>query len=113
MQRLLGLGVLFAASAAAAEPPIATSFALREALPAPVPDRQVEIKFETPQIDYSEPARPDRKQGFLAAVQVAPNSYFGIGMSDRKPQRSGLAPDPQREGRRGGKKLALRFTLRF
>ena len=113
MRRWLGLGVLLAASAAAAEPPVASDFALREALRAPPPQPQLQLKFESPRIDYSEPARPESKQGFLAAIQLSPNSLFGIGMSERKPQRSGLAPDPGRDGRRGGKKLALRFSLRF
>lgn len=113
MRRWLGLGALIAASAAAAEPPVASDFALREVAKAPPARPQLQLKFEPSRMDYSEPGRPARKQGFLAAIQVAPNSFLGIGMSDRKPQRSGLAPDPQRDARRGGKKLALRFTLGF
>ena len=112
MARWLGLSLLFAASAAAAEP-VTTPFAIREALAASEPDPQLQLKFDSPRTDYSEPARPERKQGFLAAVQIAPHSFLGIGMSDRKTQRSAFAPDPQRDGRRGGKKLALRFTLGF
>lgn len=113
MPRLLGLGFLIAASAAAAEPPIASNFALRDAVAAPVPDRQLQLKFESKRIDYSEPARPERRQGFLAAIKVAPNSFLGIGMSGRKARRSALAPDLTRDERRGGKKLALRFNMDF
>ena len=114
MPRVLGLGLLFAASAAAAaEAPIASSFALREAFAVPAAERQILLKFEAPRVDYSQPARPERKRGFLAAVQVAPNSFFGVGLSDRKPRRSVIAPDPGRDAKRGGKKFALRFSMDF
>ena len=113
MARLAGLALLFAASAAAAEPPVASSFALRHSLAAPLPAPAVQIKFDVPRSDYSEPAGPQRRHGFLAAVQVMPGGFFGIGLSDAKPKRSALAPEPGRDGRRGGKKLALRFRLSF
>ena len=116
MARLVGLGLVLAASAAtaaAAEPPVASDFALRDPFPAPLADRPVALKLEFPRVDYGEPARPALRQGFLAAVQVAPNALIGIGMSERKPKRSSLAPDLERESRRGGKKLALRFSMRF
>lgn len=113
MPRLLGLGLLFAASAAAAQPPIASTFALRDASPPPRPAPEVRVRFESPRIDYSEPARPERWRGFVAAIQVAPGSFLGLGMSDRKARRSSFAPDPGREARRGGRKLALRFSMDF
>jgi hypothetical protein len=113
MARWLGLGLLCAASAAAAQPPVATSFALRGTIAEPPPAPEIQVRFETPQIDYSEPARPERKSGFLAAFQVMPRGFLGIGMSDKKVQRSALGPDPGRDGRRGGKKLALKFSLDF
>ena len=115
MVRVLGLGLLFAASsAAAAQTPVASNFALREvpvakAVPAP----EVRVKFETPRIDYSQPARPERKSGFLAAMQVMPGGFLGIGMSDKKARRSTMGPDSTRDGRRGGKKLAIKFSLDF
>lgn len=113
MPRLLGLGFLFAASAAAAEPPVASSFALPHRFAEPRQAPEVRVKFESPRIDYSEPARPERRRGFVAAIQVAPNSFLGLGLSDRKARRSSFAPDPAREVRRGGRKLALRFTMDF
>ena len=115
MPRVLGLGVLFAASAAAAaaEPPVASSFALRETMAAPSPPLPVRFQFESPKVDYSRPARPERKLGFLAAVQVADNGFLGIGLSSRKALKSGLAPEAERDARRGGKKLAIRYVLRF
>ena len=115
MGRMLGLGALFAASAAAAaEPPVASNFALREAVaPAPSAAPQVRFKVESTRVDYSQPARPERKKGFLAAMQVMPGGYLGIGLSNKKPRSSGLGPDPARDGRRGGKKLALKFSLDF
>ena len=112
MARLVGLALVCAASAAAAEP-VASDFALREALAAPRPAPDLQLRFEFPKADYAEPARPQRRQGFLAAVKVLPNGLLGIGLSDAKPKRSALAPDPARDGRRGGKKLALRFRLSF
>ena len=113
MPRWLGLCLLFAAGAAAAEPPVASDFALRQALPAPLPAPGVQVRFDVPRRDYSAPARPQRQKGFLAAMQLVPGGFFGIGLSDVKPKRSSLAPDPARDGRRGGKKLALRFSLSF
>ena len=38
---------------------------------------------------------------------------LGIGLSNKRPRSSGLGPDPARDGRRGGKKLALKFSLDF
>ncbi len=115
MPRLLGLGLLLAASAASAsaEPPVASNFALREVVASPRPAMDVRVKFETPQIDYSQAARTERKSGFLAAMQVMPGGFLGIGLSDKKARRSSLAPDPSRDARRGGKKLALKFSLDF
>lgn len=113
MPRWLGLSLVLAASAAAAEPPVASNFALREPSPPPISYPQVQLNFEAPRVDYAEPGRPQRKQGFLAAVRVMPNGFLGIGMSGKKPQRSGLAPDPARDGRRGGRKLAVKFSLDF
>ena len=113
MARMLGLGLVLAASAAAAEPPVASSFALRQVHAEPLRAPEVRVKFEVPRIDYAQPARPERKSGFLAAVRVTQNGFLGIGMSDKKPRRSALGPDPARDGRRGGKKLALKFSLDF
>ena len=117
MARLVGFGLLLAASAAsaaAAEPPVASTFALREAvMPAPPPAPHIRFKFESPRVDYSQAARPERKKGFLAAMQVMPGGYLGIGLSNKKPRSSALGPDPARDGRRGGKKLALKFSLDF
>ena len=113
MPRVLGLGLLFAASAATAGPPLASNYALPRAVSVPSPAPPVRFQFETPRVDYSRPERPERKLGFLAAVQVAPNGFLGIGLSDRKARKSAMAPDPGRDGRRGGKKLALRFSMEF
>lgn len=114
LARMSGLGLLFAASAAAAEPPIATSFALRGVIaPAPRAAPEVRFRFEPRRIDYSEAARPVRKQGFLAAMQVMPGAYLGLGMSGKKPAKSAMGPDPARDARRGGKKLAVKFSLDF
>lgn len=114
MARLLGLGLLFAASAAAAEPPLASDFALREVIvPAPRAAPEIRFRFESARIDYSEAARPERKKGFIAAMRVMRGGYLGIGMSNKKPRSSALGPDPARDGRRGSKKLALKFSLDF
>ena len=112
--RMTGMAVAFAASAAAAEPPVASAFALRQIIaPAPRAAPEVRFRFETTRIDYSETARPERKQGFLAAMRVMPGAFLGVGMSDKKPRKSAMGPDPARDGRRGGKKLALKFSLDF
>lgn len=113
MARLVGLGLLCAACAAGAQPPIANPFNHREIVRPARPAPELRFKFETARVDYSEPARPERKSGFLASVQVTPRGYFGIGMSDKKPRPSAMAPDPGRDARRGGKKLALRYVLDF
>jgi hypothetical protein len=114
MARLAGLGLVFAATAAAAEPPLVSQWALREIIVAPpAPNRELHFGLDVSKTDYSEPARPSHKRGFLAAVQVAPNALLGVGMSDRKTKRSSLGPDADRDGRRGGKTLALRFSLGF
>ena len=114
LRRLAGLGLVFAASAAAAEPPLASNFSLRQVtVPAPRAGSEVRFKFETTRVDYSQPARPERKKGFIAAMQVMRNGYLGIGMSNKKPRSSALAPDQARDGRRGSKKLALKFSLDF
>jgi hypothetical protein len=114
MPRMLGLGLLLAASAAAAQSPVASSFALRETFtPPPRAAPEIRFRFDSPRVDYAQAARPERKQGFLAAMQVMPGGYLGIGMSDKKPRRSAMGPDPARDGRRGGKKLALKFSLDF
>ena len=113
MPQVLGLGLLLAASAAAAEPPLASNFALPRTVATPSPPPPVRFQFESPRVDYSHPARPERKLGFLAAVQVAPNGYLGIGLSKRKARQSALAPEAERDARRGGKKLALRYVLSF
>jgi len=111
---MAGMGALLAASAADAEPPVASAFALRQIIaPAPRAAPEVRFRFETTRVDYSEPARPERKQGFLAAMQVMPGAFLGVGMSDKKPRKSAMGPDPARDGRRGGKKLALKFSLDF
>jgi hypothetical protein len=113
MPRVLGLGVLLASSAAAAEPPLASTYALPRAVAMPSPAPPVRFQFESPGVDYSHPARPERKLGFLAAVEVAPNGFLGIGLSNRKALRSSFGPDEGREARRGGKKLAIRYVLSF
>ena len=113
LARSLVLILLFAASASAAERPITRPFALREMLAVPAPAPEMRLRFEAPQIDYSVPARPERKKGLIAAMQVSPNAFLGIGMSDKKPRRSALGPDPAHDARRGGKKLALRYILDF
>ena len=117
MPRVLGLGALLAASSAAAAatgPPLASDFALPRSVAAPSPPPPpVRFQFESPRVDYSHPARPERKLGFLAAIQVAPNGFLGIGLSKRKARQSALAPEAERDARRGGKKLALRYVLSF
>ena len=113
MARWLAIGLLCAASAAAAEPPVAGSFAIREAVRESRPAPELRFKIETGRTDYSQPARPERKSGFLAAMQVMPRGFLGIGLSDKKARKSSLGPDPARDGRRGGKKLALKFSLDF
>jgi hypothetical protein len=109
----LAIGLVFAASAAAAEPPIASNFAIREAVQPPRPSPELRFKIESTRVDYSLPARPERKSGFLAAMEVMPRGFLGIGLSGQKVRKSALGPDPAREGRRGGKKLALKFSLDF
>ena len=113
MARWLAIGVVFAGSAAAAEPPLASNFSLREDFAVPAPAPEVRFKFEATRVDYSLPARPERKSGFLAAMEVMPGGFLGVGLSGHKAQRSSLAPDSGRDGRRGGKKLALKFSLDF
>lgn len=114
MARLIGLGLVFAASAAAAEPPVDAPFALRPiVVPAPASERDLHLSFEFPKTDYGEPARPSRKLGFIAAIPLAPNALLGVGMSERRAKRSSFAPEADRDTRRGGRKLALRFSLGF
>jgi hypothetical protein len=114
LARMAGLGAMLAASAAAAQPPVASRFVLRQAIaPAPLAAPEMRFKFETTRVDYSEPARPERRQGFLAAMQVMPGGFLGVGLSDKRPRKSAMGPDPARDGRRGGKKLALKFSLDF
>ena len=113
MTRMLGLGLLLATSAAAAEPPIASNFAISEAARWSRPAPEIRFKLESTQVDYSLPARPERKSGFLAAMEVMPGGFLGVGLSDKKARKSSLGPDPARDGRRGGKKLALKFSLDF
>lgn len=113
MARWLGFGLVLAASAAAAGQPVASDFTLSEPSARPISNPRLQLKFEAPRIDYAEPGRPQRRQGFLAAVRVMPNGFLGIGMSGKKAQRSGLAPDPALDGRRGGRKLAVKFSMDF
>ena len=113
MPDMLGLGVLLAVSAAA-DQPLPSNFALADAPAAkPVAAGPLRFQFESPKVDYSRPARPERKLGFLAAVEVAPGSLVGVGLSNRKARRSALIPEADRDGRRGGKKLAIKYVLSF
>lgn len=113
MPAMLGLAVFLAASAAPAGQPLASDFALPEAAPKPIAAGPLRFHFESPRVDYSRPARPERKLGFLAAIEVAPGAFLGVGLSNRKARRSALAPEAERDSRRGGKKLAIKYVLSF
>ena len=113
MPGVLGLAMFVAASAAPAEQPLASDFALSEAAVKPVRAGPLRFHFESPKVDYSRPSRPERKLGFLAAIKVSPGGLLGVGLSNRKARRSALAPEAEREARRGGKKLAIRYVLSF
>jgi len=115
MSRLLGLGFLVVASAAAAEPPNGSEFQLPVGAFAEPPDPlSFEPGFQTPRVDYvSARGSPERKQGIVAGVGLWPNAVVGIGIFDRKRPTTRLSPDLQPDKPRRGKKLAIGLTLRF
>ena len=94
MSRLLGLGFLVVASAAAAEPPNGSEFQLPVGAFAEPPDPlSFEPGFQTPRVDYiSASGSPERKQGIVAGVELWPNAVVGFGIFDRKGSVRANAP---------------------